>query len=143
MTDTNQNENEKVARAYFQCYNTGDVDEQTTYFAEDGSFTDPVIRLLNPSASSITVSGKQALQQFLAGFLTLKEKAPDVEYLITSLIIQGDKAAIEWKVKCTLPTGKIGEVTGVEILSFKNGKIQHARSYADTAELSALLNQLR
>jgi len=131
-----EEQNRGVAEAYLRSLGTKNVEEQISCFADDATVTDPIIRVINPSAPSITLEGKEAIKEFLAGFSFL----PPWTVRNVNLVAEGDSVAAEFKLAGKEPVE--WELAFFEMLDFEQGRIKHVRAYPDTQEVARLLTIL-
>lgn len=110
----NAHDAERVAELYAQTYVGTDVGEA------------------NPQ------QGPEAVRQTVARYL---HAFPDLEFMEQETIVQGQRAALVWRVRGThrgplmnIPaTNRITEICGMSLLTVQDGKITHETSIWDVA----------
>ena len=132
---TNRAHMEQAIRSLYAARVRGDLDGAMKDLAEDAVFS------LNGRGT-----GVPAMSQDCCGKTAVRES---VEQLIgnwrfddwkeTSLLIDGNKMALQWTVHVTFaPTGKSATLEAVDMITFRDGKIVDFRQSTDTALLMSL-----
>jgi len=121
---------EAAVEEYFASIGSLDIQRYVSNFASDGVLEDPV--------GTPPVQGTQALTAYFGGiiapFSEIKPKVQDV-------IVCGNEAAVNWKLKLTTTTGKHVTIDGMGVFSFdQTGKLKTVREFWD---LAAFLQQLQ
>lgn len=98
---------------------TGDADAFASLFADDGEFVVPGRRW----------QGRQAIRDALARFA---QSHTGVQVEIRDILVQGDRAAVEWRWQDTdLQTGAVHTADDVIVVDFREGRIVGWREYID------------
>jgi len=121
---------EAAVEEYFASIGSLNVQRYVDNFAPDGLLEDPV--------GTPPVQGTQALAGYFAAiiapFSEIKPKVQDV-------IVCGNEAAVNWKLKLTTTTGKKITIDGMGVFKFNQaGKLKSVREFWD---LAAFLAQLQ
>ncbi|MEP7339090.1 MAG: nuclear transport factor 2 family protein [Acidobacteriota bacterium] len=121
---------EAAVEEYFASASSLDVQRFVNNFAPNGVLEDPV--------GTPPAQGTQAIAAFygniVAPFSEIKPK-------IQEIIVCGNEAAVNWKLKLTTTTGKHITIDGMGVFSFNQpGKLQSVREFWD---LAAFLQQLQ
>ena len=135
-----EQENIKIASAFFDAWNAGDLSKGLQYESDDFSVEAP--------GSPVPLSGKQYIdynQNFLNAF-------PGSKFVILFTVSQGDYVVTHWKISgkhtgplmsasgmAIPPTGKSATITGSTTVQIKNGKSVRGWTFWD---MSSLLGQL-
>jgi len=121
---------EAAVEEYFAAAASFDPQRYANNFAPDGVLEDPV--------GTPPIQGTQALTAFIAAITApFSEIKPKIE----EIIVCGNEAAVDWKLKLTTTTGKHITIDGMGVFSFNNaGKLQSVREFWD---LAAFLAQLQ
>jgi uncharacterized protein (TIGR02246 family) len=109
-----------IIRNMLEAYNKKDLTSMLSFFADDATY----IR------SEGTFRGKEEIKRYYTwnysnySEVILKEK---------SIIVEGDRAVLEWALEGTSVRGggKKAQLQGLDILEFKNGKVQEIHIYQD------------
>ena len=120
---------EAAVEEYFASIGSLDVQRFVNNFAPDGVLEDPV--------GMPPLQGTQAIAAYFAAiiapFSEIKPKVQDV-------IVCGQEAAVNWKLRLTTTTGKKVTIDGMGVFKFNQaGKLQSVREFFD---LAAFLAQL-
>ncbi len=135
-----EQENIKIANAFFDAWNAGDLSKSVQYQSDN---------FLGEAPGSPTpLNGKQSIaynQNFLTAF-------PGSKFVILFTVSQGEYVVTHWKItgkhtgplmspsgKTISPTGKTVSVSGSSTTQIKNGKAVYGWNYWD---MSSLLGQL-
>lgn len=115
---------------YFASIGSLDVQRYANNFAPDGVLEDPV--------GTPPVQGKPAIGVYFAGIIApFSEIKPKVE----EVIVCGNEAIVNWKLKLKTTTGKHITIDGMGIFKFNlAGKLQSVREFWD---LQDFLEQLQ
>ena len=128
-------ENKKIAEADVRYLESGKVEEQLSYYDDNPTIWDSVIRVVNYSTSN-TVSGFDEVKRFyiwLAGMGPIKAN-------IQGVFGEDDKAAVEWTLSGGEGAQKF-EIPCVNLYDFENGKIKNVRLHFDSAHFAELIKQ--
>jgi steroid delta-isomerase-like uncharacterized protein len=126
-------DSEQVARSYFEAVAAGDPDAQRNWYADDGVVNMP----------GVLHGGRD---EILAQFAELKGAIPDLKFEVLDVFGGPERAAVEWRLTGTFagpgtlfgfaPTGKRIDVTGVDLIEARDGKVVRNHAYANSIELS-------
>jgi steroid delta-isomerase-like uncharacterized protein len=133
-------QNKAVARAVFDAFNTGDLDELADVVAADAVDHDPY----NPYAEE----GLEGLKKMIGMY---RQAFPDLSLTIQDQIAEGDKVVTRWTATGThqgelmgaAPTGKTTSVGGVGIDRIQNGQVVEAWGYWDALGMMQQLELAR
>jgi steroid delta-isomerase-like uncharacterized protein len=133
-------ETERVAREYFEALGRGERDAQQRYYAED------------VAADIHGVTGPVGRDEMIAFFAELFDAFPDWRFDVLEIITQDDRAAVNWRARATFagpgrfmgfePTGARIDVTGVDLVRVRDGRIAAIDAYLDGADLARQLGAL-
>ncbi|MGG6265508.1 nuclear transport factor 2 family protein [Leptolyngbya sp. AN03gr2] len=113
---------ERFMQTLQQIEKTKNVDPLVTLFAEDAD--------LSNLAMHHPIEGHQAIRQFWQNYLSVFDQIHS-QFTHTS---EGNGAiALEWISEGSLSPGEPLSYRGVSILETQNGKVQHFRTYYDSA----------
>ena len=102
-----------------QAWVAGDADAFAALFVPDGDFIVPGKRL----------RGQAAIREVLAGFA---ERYSDVKVDIRRIIVEGDRAVVEWYWEDTKnATGVRNKADDAIVVDFRDGRISRWREYID------------
>jgi steroid delta-isomerase-like uncharacterized protein len=141
MTPTSQTDTvASVARAYFEAIAARDTDAMMSFW-EAGGVGDihGLVELRAPDT-------------YAAWFANLFSAVPDWHMEILDLVAEGEKAAVRWRATGTfdgtakfegmLPTGAKIDITGFDLLTIRNGRIQRNEAYLNGNEMAQQLGAL-
>ena len=121
---------EAAVEEYFASIGSLDVQRYVNNFAANGVLEDPV--------GTPPIQGTQAIAAYFGAIIApFSEINPKVQ----EVIVCGNEAAVNWKLKLTTKTGKHITIDGMGVFSFNQaGKLQSVREFWD---LAAFLEQLQ
>lgn len=129
-----------VARAYFEAVAARDLDRMVDFYVPGG--TGEIHGLVSLTAPDT----------YRAWFGNLFAAFPDFRFEILDLVSEGDKAAVRWHATGTFdgtarfegmdPTGAKVDLTGFDLLTIRNGKIQRNDAYMNGAQMAQQLGAL-
>lgn len=129
-------ESAALARKIYDLWNARDIDT-----ALDMATDDVDIRLM---AFSQTLTGRDGFRQFMERFATA---FPDMKKEVTNQVASEDQVVSEFKLRGTHngplqtptgeipPTGKAVNLSVIEVIGIRDGKVATLRNYSDTATL--------
>ncbi|MEI8324022.1 MAG: nuclear transport factor 2 family protein [Betaproteobacteria bacterium] len=107
---------ESTLSAFSDAWNRHDIDALMSFMSEDCVFQSAG----GPQACGACHVGEQAVRQaFAAAWATM----PDARWLNGKHFVQGDFGVSEWTFEGTAADGSRVQTDGVDIFTFKNGKI--------------------
>ncbi len=129
-----------IARAYFEAVGRRDLDAMTEFYAPGGvGEIYGLVRLEVPGS-------------YRAWFGDLFRAFPDFEMEIVEVVAEGEKAAVRWRANGTFsgsanfeglaPNGSRVDVQGCDVLTIRDGRIQHNDAYMNGAEMMRQLGAL-
>jgi steroid Delta-isomerase len=120
---------EAAVEEYFDSLASLDVQRFVNNFAPDGVFEDPV--------GTPPIQGTQAITAYVGAiFPQFREGKSRIQ----EVIVCGQEAAVNWKLRLKSMTGKVIIIDGMGIFKFNSqGKLQSVREFWDLAALSAQL----
>jgi len=121
---------EDAVEEYFDSVGAFDVQRYVNNFATNGVLEDPV--------GTPPVQGTQAIAAFITNII-----APfsEIKHNIQEVVVCGNEAAVNWKLKLKTTTGKRITIDGMGVFKFNQaGKLVSVREFWD---LAAFLAQLQ
>ena len=129
-----------VARAYFEAVGRRDLDAMTEFYVPGGvGEIYGLVRLEVPTS-------------YRAWFGGLFRAFPDFEMEIIEIVAAGEKAAVRWRANGSFsgdanfeglaPNGATVDVQGCDVLSIRDGRIEHNDAYMNGAEMMRQLGAL-
>jgi steroid delta-isomerase-like uncharacterized protein len=115
--------------AWLAAFNAGDADRLLALFSDDGLWEEPAIGL--------AARGPEAIRGHLERLFTA---APDIRYDVTSSVVSGDRAVLEWVVTGTYQADFPGlppaadqpfSFRGASVFEMEDGTIQRYTEYWD------------
>ena len=129
-----------VARGYFEAVGRQDLEAMMGFWEPGG--TGEIHGLVE----------LQAPGTYSEWFGNLFRAFPDFHFEILELIAEGEKAAVRWHATGTFngstrfegmdPTGERVDITGFDLLTIRNGKIQRNDAYMNGAQMAQQLGAL-
>ena len=129
-----------IARAYFEAIGARDTEAMMSFW-EPGGIGD-IHGLVELSAPDT----------YAAWFANLFAAVPDWRMEILDLVAEGEKAAVRWRAtgnfdgtarfEGMLPTGAKIDITGFDLLTIRDGKIQRNEAYMNGSEMAQQLGAL-
>jgi taurine dehydrogenase small subunit len=110
-----------------EAFNAHDVDAIMSHFAEDGIFDNA----RGPDIHGKRYVGKRVLDAF---FRELMASHPDIQWLSIDNRVSGDKGYAEWRRQCRLPNGEKQDWLGLDIFTFRAGKVVKKDTYFKIVE---------
>jgi len=140
MSDSEPADAATVARAYFEAVGRRDLDAMTEFYAPGGvGEIYGLVRLEVPTS-------------YRAWFGDLFRAFPDFEMEIVEIVAAGEKAAVRWRANGTFdgstnfeglaPNGSRVDVQGCDVLTVRDGRIQHNDAYMNGTEMLRQLGAL-
>jgi steroid delta-isomerase-like uncharacterized protein len=133
-------ETTRVAREYFEALGRAERDAQQRYYAEDAA------------AEIHGVTGPVGRDEMVAFFAELFDAFPDWRFDVLDIITEDDRAAVNWRARATFagpgsfmgfePTGARIDLTGVDLVRVRDGRIAALDAYLDGADLARQLGAL-
>ena len=129
-----------VARAYFEAVASRDLDAMTEFYEPGG-----VGEIHGLVSLQVPDSYRQWFGALFAAF-------PDFRFEILDVMANDEKAAVRWRATGTFsgsarfegldPNGAKVDVQGCDVLTIRNGRIQHNDAYMNGAEMARQLGAL-
>ena len=129
-----------VARAYFEAIAVRDLEAMVDFYEPGG--TGEIHGLVSLTAPDT----------YRAWFGNLFAAFPDFRFEILEVVAEGEKAAVRWRATGTFngstrfegmePTGAKVDLTGFDLLTIRNGKIQRNDAYMNGAQMAQQLGAL-
>lgn len=140
MATSAQTDAATVARSYFEAVGRRDLDAMTEHYAPGGEGEIyGLVRLRVPDS----------YREWFGG---LFRAFPDFEFEIVEIVAEGEKAAVRWRATGTFdgdapfegmdPNGARVAVQGCDVLTVRDGRIQHNDAYMNGAEMMRQLGAL-
>jgi steroid delta-isomerase-like uncharacterized protein len=129
-----------VARAYFEAVAARDLDAMVGFYEPGGTGEiHGLVELVAPHS-------------YRAWFANLFAAFPDFRFEILDVVGEGERAAVHWRATGTFngntrfegmdPTGARVDLTGCDLLTIRNGKIQRNDAYMNGAQMAQQLGAL-
>ncbi|MCW2988851.1 MAG: beta-lactamase domain protein [Solirubrobacterales bacterium] len=129
-----------VARGYFEAVGRRDLDAMTEFYAPGGvGEIYGLVRLEVPAS-------------YRAWFGDLFRAFPDFEMEIVEIVADGEKAAVRWRATGSFsgsasfeglaPNGSRVDIQGCDVLTVRDGLVQHNDAYMNGAEMMRQLGAL-
>lgn len=129
-----------VARAYFEAVAARDLDHMVDFYVPGG--TGEIHGLVSLTAPDT----------YRAWFGNLFTAFPDFHFEILDVVAEGEQAAVRWHATGTFngtarfegmdPTGARVDLTGFDLLTIRDGKIQRNDAYLNGAQMAQQLGAL-
>jgi steroid delta-isomerase-like uncharacterized protein len=129
-----------VARAYFEAVAERDLDRMVDFYVPGG--TGEIHGLVSLTAPDT----------YRAWFGNLFAAFPDFHFEVLDVVAEGEQAAVRWHATGTFngssrfegmdPTGAKVDLTGFDLLTIRNGKIQRNDAYMNGAQMAQQLGAL-
>ncbi len=111
-----------LLEAIGDAFNRHDVDAIIDFFADDGVFDNA----MGPDIHGQRYVGRETLRAFFSDLMT---RCPDIQWNNIDNRVDGDKGFSEWRRQCTLPNGEKQDWLGLDIFTFRGGKIAKKDTY--------------
>lgn len=129
-----------VARAYFEAVGARDVEAMMSFWEPGGSGEiHGLVELTAPGSYS------EWFGNLFAAF-------PDFRFEAIDVVAEGEKAAVRWHATGTFdgttrfegmePNGAWVDITGLDLLTIRNGKVQRNEAYMNGAQMAQQLGAL-
>lgn len=129
-----------VARAYFEAVAARDLDAMVGFYEPGGTGEiHGLVELVAPHS-------------YRAWFANLFAAFPDFRFEILDVVGEGEQAAVRWRATGTFngntrfegmePTGARVDLTGCDLLTIRDGKIQRNDAYMNGAQMAQQLGAL-
>ena len=133
-------QNETIARRYFNAFLNNDADDATEYIAADARFSSPGFFENGEYGFAPLYTGAEAFQ---ATVQAVHAAMPDFGGEIKEVVATKDGALVRYVLHGTLrgefagvqPTGKRAESAGMDLLQFSDGKISRVMTVWDEMRL--------
>jgi ketosteroid isomerase-like protein len=109
--------------------------------------TDEIMEFMSPDCVFFTAAGSEIYGARLAGkesvreaFVSIWANTPDARWINEKHVVQGDFGVSEWTFVGTLADGSKIEVNGVDIFTFKDGKIAIKNGFRKHRSNQQLIN---
>ncbi len=113
---------ERLLQTFADAWNRHDVDALMSMMSEDGVFE---------ASGGNDVNGERHVgrQAVRAAYAAVFADYPDAHWADARHFVQGDRGVSEWTFTGTRKDGKRVEVTGCDLLTFRDGKIALKNSF--------------
>lgn len=140
MATSEATDTASVARAYFEAVGRRDLDAMTAFYEPGGvGEIHGLVALTVPDT-------------YRAWFGDLFRAFPDFQMEILDVLASGEKAAVHWRATGRFdgtarfegldPNGARVDVQGCDVLTIRNGRIQHNDAYMNGAEMARQIGAL-
>lgn len=129
-----------VARAYFEAVAERDLDRMVDFYVPGGT---------GEIHGLVTLTAPDA---YRAWFANLFAAFPDFRFEILDVVAEGEQAAVRWRATGTFngtarfegmdPTGAKVDLTGCDLLTIRDGKIQRNEAYMNGNQMAQQLGAL-
>jgi steroid delta-isomerase-like uncharacterized protein len=133
-------ETAEVARAYFEAVGRRDLDAMEAFYVPGG--VGEIHGLVELTAGST----------YRPWFSNLFAAFPDFHFEILDVLATGEKAAVRWRARGNFtgqvrfeglePNGATVDVQGCDVLTIRDGRIQHLDAFLNGAEMARQLGAL-
>jgi len=113
--------NLSIARAWFEAFNSHDLDKLLSFYDEDAQHFSPKLKIKKPETNGY-INGKEALRQW---WNEAFENLPTLQYKVTSLTSNPDRVFMEY----TRIVNGENDLLVAEVLEIKDNKIIFSRVY--------------
>lgn len=128
-------ENKRIAEADTRCIGIEKLDEKLSYYNDNPTVWDSVIRVLNYSESN-TVSGFEEVKKFFTWLAGL----PPIKVRVLNVFGEGNKVAVEWLLLGGEGIQKF-EIPCTNLYDFENDKIKSVRMQFDSAYFAEIVGK--
>jgi len=128
-------EDKRIAEADTRCIGIEKLDEKLSYYNDNPTVWDSVIRVLNYSESN-TVSGFEEVKKFFTWLAGL----PPIKVRVLNVFGEGDKVAVEWLLLGGEGIQKF-EIPCANLYDFENDKIKSVRMQFDSAYFAEIIGK--
>ena len=112
----------ELLKAYSQAWNDHDIDAIMAFMSDDCVF-------LTGGGSEHFDTKHEGFDEVKARFIDVWQSIPDVRFIKDQHFAQGDRGCSQWVFTGTSPDGQAIEISGVDLFTFKGGKISIKDSY--------------
>ena len=116
---------EATLAAFSHAWNQHDVESLMSFMADDCVFETAA----GPEAFGSRHVGRESVRRAFAGAW---QAVPDAQWLNGQHFVQGEFGISQWTFVGTAPDGSHIETDGVDVFSFKDGKIQSKKAFRKT-----------
>ena len=109
-------------QAFAEAWNRHDVDSLMTFMTDDCVFETSA----GPDVNGVRHAGREAVRK---AFAAVWQAIPDAQWRDARHFVAGDRGVSEWRFTGTRADGSRVEVNGVDIFTFRDGRIQVKNSY--------------
>jgi ketosteroid isomerase-like protein len=110
----------EIAKKWNDAWNGGDAGALVAFFADGGTYYEPSMAGPVAAAEGIKSSAETTWRDW-----------PGATFEAVTVIVGGDKVAVEWRSSATHRIGTDVNLEGVDILEFDGDKIKSCRVYYD------------
>ncbi|MFL2769846.1 MAG: nuclear transport factor 2 family protein [Rhodospirillaceae bacterium] len=128
---TEQERNKKGVLDYFDALDRNDIEALLDIFANDG-----VIEVMGDTLVSGTFT-KDQIAELASSVLNTFPKG--LKYEVETIIADGDYVAAEARSKGIMSSGQLYENQYHYLMRWRDGKLVHAKEYADTERVTEIL----
>jgi ketosteroid isomerase-like protein len=132
---TDRAEKERVLRELYEARVAGDLDTISLHFAPDCRFE----MAGSPGASAVAVKsvGAEQFQPLIAQLIKIFAMS---DLKIVSMLIDGDRAAVHWRVRIKSSVTEDMAVTDLcDMIEFKDGRVVSFLEFCDTALAASMM----
>ena len=122
MVEVTAETKERVIASFLNALDRHDADSMMSHMSDDCMFE---------TAGGPEVFGNRYLgrEDVRSGFASLWDGLPDARWVVSSIVMCGDRAFSEWTVSATRPDGGRFEANGVDLFTFDADMIAVVISY--------------
>ena len=117
----------EVVTKYFEAVNAGKWDEYLSLFADDIVMDEQLMG---------HIEGIKTVRDSIEGL----RKAKKFKNLPVEIVVEGDKAMVQWHIETLGPNNEPIEAKGVNFYRIRDGKIEYFANFHDTKPFEPILN---
>ena len=126
---------EQTLRRAYEARVRGDIDEISRIFREDAHF-----ELAGSPAASAVARRTLGVEEFRPRIVELIKTFEMSDLEVLSMVIEGQRAAVHWRVKVrSTITGATATTDLMDLVEFKDGRIAFFLEFCDTALAARLM----
>jgi steroid delta-isomerase-like uncharacterized protein len=112
----------EILKAYSQAWNDHNIDAIMAFMSDDCVF-------LTGGGSEHYGTKHEGFDEVKARFIEVWESIPDVRFVQDQHFAQGNRGCSQWVFTGTSGDGQAIEISGVDLFTFKDGKVSIKDSY--------------
>ena len=112
----------ETLQAFADAWNRHDVDALMSFMTDDCVFETSA----GPNVNGVRHEGREAVRK---AYASVWQAIPDAQWRDARHFVAGDRGVSEWRFTGTRADGSRVEVNGVDVFTFRDGRIQVKNSY--------------